>query len=207
VQRWSIVTSIIVLSLVIAVILPGCNLLKKSASTSSDSSSAQSDPSQPLTSSWSMTRTGYQPPFPPAVPGFLVDQIFPKNPVWSITVSGSQLAVTYDGKTTWFNPMGMNVKTNPVTATQNADKKSCTFKGGGNLSAAKLPGALSLLGALTGGMEDINVNYTDTIVVTLTSPTQITATITYSSSGTYTGGKGKDNFNYPGSLTYTGTKK
>ena len=178
-------------------------MFKKSSATSS----AKADPSEPLTSSWSMTRTGYQPPFPPAVPGFLVDQVFPKNPVWSISVSGSQLALAYDGRATWFNPMGMNTKTNPVTATENADKKSCTFKGGGNLSASKLPGALSLLGALTGGMEDISVNYTDTIVVTLTSPTQITATITYSSSGSYTGGKGPDKFNYPGSLTYTGTKK
>jgi hypothetical protein len=203
VQRWFFITFLLIFSLVITALLPGCAMFKKSSSTSQGST----DPSEPLTSSWSMTRTGYQPPFPSTIPGFLVDQVFPKSPTWKITLSGGQLTPTYDGRATWFNPMGFGVKANAVTATENADKKSCTFKGGGTLSAATLPGALSLLGTLTGGMSDITVNYTDTIVVTMTSATQITATITYSSSGSYTGGKGKDNFNYPGSLTYTGTKK
>ena len=209
-QKWTIITLIIVLSLITTAAFPGCAQLKKllpGSSSSSSSSSGTTDTSRPLTSSWSMTRTGYQPPFPPAIPGFLVDQIFPKSPTWKVTFSGSQLAVTYDGRTTWFNPMGFNVKTNAITATENVDKKSCTFKGGGTISAATLPGAMAILGTLTGGMSDINIPYTDTIVITLTSATQISATINYSASGTYTGGKGSDRFSQSGSLTYTGTKK
>lgn len=206
-QKCTVITFVIALSLVITLLLPGCAQLKKLLPGSSSSSSGTTDPSRPLTSSWGMTRTGYQPPFPQTIPGFLVDQVFPKSPTWKVTVSGSQLAITYDGRATWFNPMGFNVRTNTVTATENADKKSVTFKGGGNINAAKLPGAMSLLGTLTGGMEDINIDYTDTIVVTLTSATQVSATINYSASGTYTGGKGPDRFNYSGSLTYTGTKK
>lgn len=207
-QKWTAFILILALSTVMATALPGCAQLKKMLSgPSSASSSGTSDPSKPLVSSWAMTRTGYQPPFPQAIPGFLIDQVFPKSPTWKITVSGNQLAATYDGRATWFNPMGFSVRTSAVTASENADGKGATLKGGGNINAASLPGAMSLLKTLTGNLEDINIDYTDTIVIILTSSTQISATINYSASGTYTGGKGHEKFNYSGSLTYTGIKK
>jgi len=202
-QRWFVITLIIILSMVITTSLPGCTLLKKRSSTSSGTT----DPSRPLTSSWSMTRVSYEPPFPQAVPGFLVDQVFPKSPTWKITLSNGQLTATYDGRATWYNPMGFSVKTNAITVNENADKKSCTLKGGGAISAAKLPGAMAILGTLTGGMEDIVINYTDTIIVSMTSSTQINATIAYTAEGSYTGGKGKDRIYHSGNLKYTGTKK
>jgi hypothetical protein len=204
-KRWSIITLIITMLLIVTTALPGCSLLKK-IKPGSSTSSGTIDPSKPITSSWSMTRVSYEPPFPQTFPGFLVDQIFPKSPTWKVTISNGTLAISYDGRPTWYNPMGFTAVVKSTKVTE-YDEKSCQFDDVGAISAAKLPGAMAILGTLTGGMEDIAIEYSDGVSIKMTSPTQIEANITYSARGTYTGGKGNDSFNYSGTLKYTGTKK
>ncbi len=192
---------LLLLALVSLLALPaGCTLFKKSSSGSSDSAALSSEP---LTSSWKMSRVSIDPAFPTVIPGFVVDQVIPKSPTWSITQSGSQLKATYDGRSTWFNPMGLAVNVKTPSISESADKKSVTLDGGGTIQAEKLPGPLALLGAAS----NLNINYTDKIVVTMNSQDQISAVITYSASGKYTGSKGPDSFNNGATVKYTGTRK
>jgi len=181
----------------------GCAFLKKS----SGSSSAVVVSTEPLTSKWKMARVSIDPPFPTVMPGLIVDQVIPKSPTWTISLSGGQLKTSYDGRATWFNPLGIAVTVNPPTITEGPDKKSATLNGGGVIQAASLPGALSLAGAAAGGVSNLKINYTDTITVTLISQNQISATITYSAQGTFTGSKGPDSFHNSASVKYTGTRK
>jgi len=137
------------------------------------------------------------------IPGFVVDQIIPKNPTWSITLSGSQIKATYDGRSTWFNPMGLAVNVKTPSISESTDKKSVEISGGGSIKTDRLPGPLALLGTVS----DLTINYTDKITVTITSQDQISAVITYSASGKYTGSKGPDSFNNSATVKYTGTRK
>ena len=129
--------------------------------------------------------------------------MIPKSPTWSITLSGNQLKATYDDRSTWFNPIGLAVNIKTPSMTESADKKSVTLTGGGTIQAEKLPGPLALLGAVA----NLNINYTDKVVVTMVSQDQISAVITYSASGKYTGPKGTDSFNNSATVKYTGTRK
>ncbi len=187
----------------ILLLYPGCQFLKaKSASSSNPAVS-----SEPLTGNWAMTRVSLQPPLPSVIPGFVVDQIFPKSTTWSIGSSGGQLNIKYGGKAIWFNSMGINVAAKPVSVLEASDKKSCTFSGGGDIHEDTLPGVLSMVGAAAGNPQNISIGYTDKVAITLTSSGQINATITYSASGTYKNNKGPGNLNNAGTLTYTGTRK
>lgn len=199
-----ITVCIVLLSLSWMLALPaGCTFLKKS----SGSSSAVAVSSEPLTSNWKMTRVSIDPSFPAVIPGLIIDQVIPKSPTWSISLSGSQLKPTYDGRSTWFNPLGIAVTVNTPAITESQDKKSVILKGGGVIQAASLPGALSLVSAAAGGVSNLKINYTDAISVTLISQDQISVTITYSSRGTFTGSKGPDSFNNSATVKYTGTRK
>lgn len=200
-QKWFYTTLLIAVTLVITVSAPGCIRLKQSSA-----SSGTVDSSKPLTSSWSMSRVSYEPPFPQAIPSLLIDQIFPKSPVWKIILSDGKLAITYDGRQTWFNPMGFTVIVK-TTRVREYNDKSCMFDDVGAISATKLPGITAILGTLTGGMDNIALDYADSISIRMTSSTKIEANISYSAHGTYTGGKGNENFNYSGKLKYTGTQK
>lgn len=150
-----------------------------------------------------MSRVSLDPPFPTVIPGFVVDQVIPKNPTWSITLSGSQIKVTYDGRATWFNPMGLTVNVKTPSISESTDKKSVEINGGGTIQAEKLPGPLALLGSVS----NLTISYTDKITVTMTSQDNISAIITYSASGKYTGSKGSDSFNNSATVKYTGTRK
>jgi len=141
------------------------------------------------------------------IPGLIVDQVIPKSPTWSISLSGSQLKPVYDGRSTWFNPLGMSVTITDPTVTEGSDKKSVTISGGGTISAGKLPGALALVGAAAGNISNIDIDYTDSIVVTLTGQNQLTAAISYSAHGQYSGSKGPGSFNNSATVKYTGTRK
>jgi len=201
--KW-IVVGIVLLSLLWIAALPaGCAFLKKSPGSSGTAAVS----SEPLTSSWKMTRVTIDPPFPAVMPGLIVDQVIPKSPTWTISLSGGQLKPSYDGRATWFNPLGIAVTVNPATITESPDKKSATLNGGGLIQAASLPGALSLAAAAAGGVSNLKINYTDTVTVTLISDNKISATITYSAPGTFTGSKGPDSFNNSATIKYTGTRK
>jgi hypothetical protein len=196
-----LIAATFILMLVALLALPtACMFFKKSSSSSSDSVALSSEP---LTSSWKMSRVSLEPPFPTAIPGFVVDQIIPKNTTWTIALSGNQLKPSYDGRPTWFNPMGITVNVKTPSITQSSDKKSVTLSGGGTIQADKLPGPLALLGA----MSNLTIDYTDKIVVNMTGQDQISATITYNASGKYTGSKGPDSFNNSATIKYTGTRK
>jgi len=198
-QKW-IVAVFFILTLASLLALPsGCGFFKKSSGSSSNIAVA----TEPLTSNWKMTRVSIDSPFPAIMPGLIVDQLIPKSPTWSISLTGGQLKPTYDGRVTWFNPLGLVVNVKTPSITEGADKKSVTLSGGGTIQAGKLPGPLALLGSVS----NLTIDYTDTIVVTMTSQDQISAIITYSASGSYTGSKGPDSFNNAATVKYTGTRK
>ena len=199
-NKWIAVTIFTLLLASIVALPAGCTFFKKSSSSSSGSGAVSSEP---LTSSWRMSRTSIDPSFPSMIPGFVVDQIIPKNPTWSITLSGSQIKATYDGRSTWFNPMGLAVNVKTPSISESTDKKSVEISGGGSIKTDRLPGPLALLGTVS----DLTINYTDKITVTITSQDQISAVITYSASGKYTGSKGPDSFNNSATVKYTGTRK
>ena len=199
-SKW-ITVFVLILSRIIILALPsGCTFFKKSSPGSGDNTAVSSEP---LTSSWKMSRVSIDPSFPTVIPGFVVDQVIPKNPTWSITLSGSQIKATYDGRATWFNPMGLTVNVKTPSISESTDKKSMEISGGGTIQAEKLPGPLALLGAVS----SLTINYTDKITVTMTSQDHISAVITYSASGKYTGSKGPDSFNNNATVKYNGTRK
>jgi hypothetical protein len=189
---------LIILALLLITAASNACLSPKAAGTKSNPAVS----TEPLTGNWKMSRVSVEPSFPREVPGLMADMIIPKSPTWSVSLTGGQLNPTYDGRATWFNPLGIpvGVKTPAITASQ--DKKSATLKGGGTIQAASLPGLLALLGA-----SNIKIDYTDTITVTQTSQDQVAAVITYSASGTYTGRKGPDSFNNSATVRYTGSRK
>jgi len=192
--------SVFILILVALLALPtACKSIKKSTSGSSDSAA---NSSEPLTSSWKMSRVSIEPAFPSIIPGLVVDQIIPTSPTWIIALSDGHLKPSYDGRPTWFNALGLSVDVNTPSIAEGADKKSVTLRGGGTIQADKLPGPLALL-----GVSNLTISYTDTIVVTITSRDQISATITYNAPGKYTGSKGPDSFNNSATVKYTGTRK
>lgn len=196
-----LVIATFILSLAALLWLPtACTFFKKTASSPGGSTAVSSEP---LNSSWKMGRVSIEPSFPSVIPGFLVDQIIPKNPTWTVSLSGGQLAPSYDGRATWFNALGLTVTPRTPLVSESADKRSVTLSGGGTIQADKLPGPLALLG----GVSNLSIDYTDNIAVTLTSQDQISATITYSASGRYTGTKGPDGFNNSATVKYTGTRK
>ncbi len=201
--KWTTVALILV-SLALILTLPSaCFFLKKS----SGSSSSVAVSSEPLTSNWSMTRQSIDPSFPSMFPGAVVDQIIPKSTTWTVSLSGSQLKITYGGRNTWFNPLGMTANVKSPTIAEGSDKKSVTISGGGTISGSRLPGALALIGLAAGNISNIKVTYTDSIEVTLTGDNKISAVITYSADGSYTGSKGPDSFDNSATVRYTGTRK
>jgi hypothetical protein len=201
-KYWTLMAAFILGTVLL--LYPACSLLKTSGPASSTSTTVSTEP---LSGNWAMTRTSMQPPLPSMIPGFVGDQIFPKTPTWSIGASGGTLTIKYDGKAIWFNSMGINISAKPVSASEGADKKSCTFSGGGNIEEDRLPGVLSMVGGAAGNIQNISIGYTDKVSVTQTSPGQINAVITYNASGTYKDNKGPEIFNYSGTLTYSGTHK
>jgi hypothetical protein len=46
-----------------------------------------------------MTRASIAPPFPPVMPGLIVDQVIPKSPTWSISLQGFPFLGGFDDKT------------------------------------------------------------------------------------------------------------
>lgn len=196
-NKLAYLTIVTVVILVTAALSGGCRFLKPGAASSPAVSS------EPLTSSWKMSRMSIEPPLPTIIPGLVVDQIIPKSPTWAITLSDNQLKPSFDGRATWFNSLGLPVSVRTPSITESADKKSVTLSGGGTIQAEKLPGPLALIG----GVSDLSIDYTDKIEVTLTSQDQISAIITYSASGKYTGNKGPDSFNNSATVKYTGKRK
>ena len=194
------IAAVFILALISLLALPtACTLLKKSSSGTGGSTAYVSEP---LISTWKMSRISIEPPLPSAIPGFVADLIIPKNPTWSIAVSGSQVTPSYDGRATWFNPLGVSVDVRTPSITQSADKRSATLNGGGTIQAKRLPGLLALL-----PVSNLTINYSDKIEVMLNAENQVSATITYSASGKYTGSKGPDSFNNASTVKYTGTRK
>jgi hypothetical protein len=196
--------SIVAISITIIMLtinLQGCASMKRALSSSDSGGSITS--TEPLTGSWSMTRINIEPEVPSQVPSFVVDQVIPKNTTWNITSSNGKLKLDYGGKSSWYNPLGIPVNLNTATSSESADKKSCTFNGGGNINASKLPGVLSFIGSI----QNIAINYTDKINVVLSSQNQISATVTYSASGKYDSSKGTESINYQGKIVYSGNRK
>jgi len=190
-----------IITTVLAVGLTGCASLKKSSGSSSSGGSVSS--SEPLTGSWSMSRVSIEPELPSAVPDFVVDQVIPKSSTWKISSSGSQMKITYGGRSTWFNPMGIDINGKATSATEADDKKSCVFSGGGGVDIEKLPAVMSFIG----DVRDISASYTDEVSVTLTSQDRISAVITFDATGSYVSSGGSKSFSYQGTITYSGKRK
>jgi hypothetical protein len=201
-KHWTLLAALILVTVLLT--YPACGLVKAPAPSAPAGTAVSSEP---LTGNWAMTRTGMQPPLPAMIPGFVGDQIFPKTPTWSIGASSGTLTIKYDNKALWFNAMGINVSVKPTSASEATDKNSCTFSGGGGIEEDRLPAVLSMVGGAAGNLQNISIGYTDKVTITQTSPGQINATITYNASGAYNDNKGAENFNYAGTLTYTGTRK
>ena len=186
-----------------ALVVPSsaCNFFRPGGGNSASSATSPGT----LISEWSMTRVSNEPPFPKEM-DILTDQVFPKSPTWKITISGNQPAVTYNDKKIWFNSMGFSVTINTPTIAFNPDKKSGVVSGGGHVGASGLPGALAIIG-LAKSISNISIDYTDKVDITLSSPDEITATITYVARGGYSSSDGKQPINQQGKLVYTGKRK
>ena len=197
---------IIVCISLVALIYTSVSCISLKRSPGGSDSSAGISSTEPLTGNWDMTRVSIEPEFPSAVPGFVIDQVFPKKATWKISSTLGHLKLDY-GRSTWFNPMGLNVNVNSPTVTESSDKRSCVFSGGGSIKIDKLPGVLAFVSTIAGNIQNILINYTDKVNVSLVSQDKISATITYSASGTYNSQKGTENINYQGTITYSGVRK
>ncbi|MDD5312024.1 MAG: hypothetical protein PHO26_03180 [Dehalococcoidia bacterium] len=195
------ITAIYLIIIFVAVSLIGCASLKKSSGSSSSSGSVSS--SEPLTGNWSMSRVSIEPELPSAVPDFIVDQVIPKSSTWKISSSGSQLKITYGGRSTWFNPMGIDINGKSTSASEGDDKKSCVFTGGGSVDIEKLPAVMSFIG----DVRNISAGYSDEVGVTLTSQDKISAVITFDATGSYVSSDASKSFSYHGTITYSGKRK
>jgi hypothetical protein len=161
----------------------------------------------PLVDSWVMTRVSMEPALPAIIPAMLVDQLLPTSATWKITGTGDKLNISYDGRSTWFNPLGINIASISSSATVSADKKSCTFSEGGSTAIANLTGLMSLLSATSGEIKDISGKFVDEVGITMTSQNEINAVITCTVSGSYMTPIGKQSINYQSKVIYTGKRK
>ncbi|GEM_PF-2864890 len=162
---------------------------------------------EPLVGNWAMTRGSIQPALPSEVPAVIIDQVLPKSSTWTISSTGGGLDISYDGRKMWFNNMGISHNRNAVVATESADKKSCTFSGGGSATMSSLPAAVAMIVPSLGSIRDMTASYTDKVSVTLVSQNQVNAVITYTATASYSSSGNVKTASYQGQATYTGTRK
>lgn len=161
---------------------------------------------EPLTGYWDMTRTDIEPESSEFSSNFILDQVIPRTAIWKITSTLGHLKLDY-GAPSWFNPPGFTVVANSPLVTESIDRRSCLFSGSGSISLDGPPGLLVILKTLTGKTPAISLTYADNIAVSLTPRENITATIMYSASGSYSIGGSADGLSYRGIASYSGIRR
>jgi hypothetical protein len=171
--------------------------------------SSQVRPDDQFVSEWSMTRTGISPAVP--IPDIVLNQIVSDKATWKISRLNSQMKIEYDGRDTWYRPLGFDVQKKQVKVAEDAANKSVSFTGGGTINMGSLPAILSAV--FNRKMEQFTINFDDNALIKLTSATRIAATITCRVQGKYLGDmefssemKWKT-LDWSGTFTYAGTKK
>jgi hypothetical protein len=171
--------------------------------------SSQVRPDDQFVSEWSMTRTGISPAVP--IPDIVLNQIVSDKATWKISRLNSQMKIEYDGRDTWYRPLGFDVQKKQVKVAEDAANKSVSFTGGGTINMGSLPAILSAV--FNRKMEQFTINFDDNVLIKLTSATRIAATITCRVQGKYLGDmefssemKWKT-LDWSGTFTYAGTKK
>ncbi|MBM3150450.1 MAG: hypothetical protein FJZ83_03035 [Chloroflexi bacterium] len=167
------------------------------------SSSTKTTATDPLVGSWQMTRLSISPQVP--VPDIVINQIIAQKATWKISRTGDKLTINYGGKDTWYNTLGIPVQKKPIQVTEGADKKSCTLKGGGIIQMQGLPTLLS--SAISANVQNITVDFNDTIDLALSPDGTLSAKISVQASGKYFSGSQQKTFSQSGSVTYRGTRK
>ena len=190
-----LIPSLILLGLLL---FPGCIKI-----VTAPSPTPQPSAQDPLIGTWEMTRTSISPQIP--VPNLVVSQVIPEKTTWQITRVNGVLRINYDGKDTWYNTLGINITKKPVTVNESS-KRSATFAGGGNFYMDKLPVIINAL-LPPGTMEQLTVNFDDSVQVNLPSDNTLAVTITINGQGKYYGGGAWKNFNQSGTVTYQGIRK
>jgi len=146
------------------------------------------DESWPLVGKWKLQRTnvsmGYD------LPNLLLDQIFPGKPDWELTRGGDEkLTWNYDGRPYWFNPRGQSVTPGPTIVEEGEDATSCTMYGSGSVFVDSLPPGfdfiLSLVSSETKKVEDIQMQYEDSVEMVLVDGMKAMVTVTADINGTY----------------------
>jgi hypothetical protein len=171
--------------------------------------SSQVRPDDQFVSEWSMTRTGISPAVP--IPDIVLNQIVSDKATWKISRLNSQMKIEYDGRDTWYRPLGFDVQKKQVKVAEDAANKSVSFTGGGTINMGSLPAILSAV--FNRKMEQFTINFDDNVLIKLTSAIRIAATITCRVQGKYLGDmefssemKWKT-LDWSGTFTYAGTKK
>jgi hypothetical protein len=165
--------------------------------------STEATTTDPLTGSWQMTRLSISPQVP--LPDLVINQIIAQKATWKISRVGGKLAIDYGGKDTWYNTLGIAVQKKQVQVTEGVDKKSCTFKGGGILQMQGLPTLLS--SAISANVQNITVDFNDTVNLALSPDGTLSATISVQANGRYFSGSQQKTFSQSGTVTYRGTRK
>ena len=167
------------------------------------SGSTTTTTTDPLAGSWQMTRLSISPQVP--VPDLVLNQIIAQKATWKISRVGGKLTIDYGGKDTWYNTLGIAVQKKPVEVAEGSDKKSCTFKGGGIIQMQGLPTLLS--SAISANVQNITVDFNDTINLALSPDGTLSATISVQANGKYFSGSQQKTFSQSGTVTYLGTRK
>ena len=171
--------------------------------------SSQVRPEDQFVSEWSMTRTSVSPAVP--LPDIVLNQIVSDKATWKISRQNNQMKIEYDGRDTWYRPIGFDVQKKQVKIAEDAAKMSASFIGGCTIDMGSLPTILSAV--FNRKMEQITINFDDNVLVKLNSATKIAATITCRVQGKYLGDMESSSemkwktLDWSGTFTYAGTKK
>lgn len=159
--------------------------------------------SEPLVGKWEVTRLSISPEVP--VPDFFINQVIAQKATWKISRVSGKLTIDYGGRDTWYNPMGIDVQQKPIQVNESPDKRSCTFKSGGIIQIPGLPTLIS--SAINANVQNITVDFDDTVTINLSSDGSLSATINAQATGKYSANGQIKTFNQEGTVTYRGVKK
>jgi len=156
-----------------------------------------------LAGKWEVTRLSITPQVP--VPDIVLNQVIAQKATWKISRVNGKLTIDYGGKDTWYNPMGIDIQQKPTQVNESTDKRSCIFKGGGIIQIPGLPALLSSV--ISANVQNITVDFDDTVTTNLSSDGTLSATINVQANGKYSSYGQIKTFNQTGTITYRGVKK
>lgn len=183
------------------ILISGCITIYAPAGT-------QTSSQDPLVGEWQMTRASINPSIP--FPDLMVNQLISDRATWKITrESNGLLKITYDGRDTWYNTLGISIDKKPTAVTEGTSHNFCTFTSTGSIYIDKVPS----LPGVTQRMEQVSITYDDAVQTALSTADKMTGTVTINIQGKYYGEmeiggmKWKNIDSYRSVITYNGSRK